>query len=215
MRNVDGELEGFELAVIREIAARLGLEHRPVVISWDAILVGLMGDRYDMVSNPMGITAERQQAVTFCNAWLESGATLVVPEDSAIQTPADAKGKTVGVIVASSFVPMAEGLGAAVRTYRADPDALQDVANGNIDAAITDAVAGAYAIKTASMPLRLIDGFIESYQVGWAVKPGKPNLVTAVNAALAEMVADGSFARIAMAEIGIDPTPKEPIRSLL
>jgi polar amino acid transport system substrate-binding protein len=51
--------------------------------------------------------------------------------------------------------------------------------------------------------------------MGWAVKQGKPNLVTAVNVALAEMVADGSFARIAMAEIGIDPTPNEPIRSLL
>jgi polar amino acid transport system substrate-binding protein len=110
---------------------------------------------------------------------------------------------------------MAEALGAEVRTYRADPDALQDVANGNIDAAITDAVAGSYAIKTAGLPLRLVDPFIESYQMGWAVKPGKPNLVTAINGALAEMVADGTFAEIGMAEIGLDPTPADPIRSLL
>ncbi len=215
MRDASGELQGFELAVIREIASRLGLEHRPVVISWDSILVGLLSDRYDMVSNPMGITAERQESVTFCDAWVESGAKLVVAEESPIRAPEDAKGTTVGVIVASTFVPMAEALGAEVRTYRADPDALQDVANGNIDAAITDAVAGAYAIKTGGLPLRLVDPFIESYQMGWAVKPGKPNLVTAINGALGEMVADGTFAQIGMAEIGLDPTPADPMRSRL
>ncbi len=215
MRDASGELQGFELAVMREIAARLGLEHRPVVIAWDSILVGLMGDRYDMISNPMGITEERQKSVTFCDAWVESGAKLVVANDSPIQGLADAEGKTVGVITASTFVPMAESLGAEVRNYRADPDALQDVANGNIDAAITDAVAGAYAIKTGGLPLRLVDEFIESYQMGWAVKQGKPNLVMAINGALADMVADGTFHEIAMAEIGLDPTPREPIRSQL
>ena len=87
--------------------------------------------------------------------------------------------------------------------------------NGTIVPAITDAVAGAYAIKTGNLPLRLIDGFIETYQMGWAVKQGKPNLVTAINAAPAEMVADGTFGRIGMATIGLDPTPAEPIRGLL
>lgn len=215
MRNADGELEGFELAIIREVANRLGLEHKPVVIKWDSILVGLMADQYDMISNPMGITAERQESVTFCDAWVESGARLVVAEGSDIASLDAANGKTIGVIVASTFVPMAEALGGEVKTYKSDPEALQDLANGNIDAVITDSVAGAFAIKTAGLPLTMVPGFIESYQMGWAVKKGKPQLVTAINTALAEMIKDGTFAGIGEDILGLDPTPAEPIRSLL
>ena len=214
-RNAAGELEGFELAVIREIASRLGLEHKPVVIKWDSILVGLMADQYDMVSNPMGITEERQKSVTFCDAWVESGARLVVAEGSDITALDQANGKTIGVIVASTFVPMAENLGGTVKTYKSDPEALQDLANGNIDAVITDSVAGSYAIKTANLPLTLVPGFIESYQMGWAVKQGKPKLVTAINTALAAMIEDGTFASIGDEILGLDPTPGVPIRSIL
>lgn len=215
MRTPDGKLEGFELAVIREVANRLGLTHKPVVIKWDSILVGLMSDQYDMISNPMGITEERQQSVTFCDAWVESGAKLIVPNDSDVNALADASGKKIGVIVASTFVPMAEKLGAEVKLYKSDAEAMQDVANGQIDAAITDAVSGGYAIKVAGLDLRLVDEFIESYQMGWPVKQGKPNLVKAVNSTLAEMVKDGSYAALGKEILGMDPTPAEPIRSIL
>jgi polar amino acid transport system substrate-binding protein len=214
-RSASGELDGFELAIIREIAARLDLEHKPVVTKWDSILVGLQADQYDLVSNPMGITAERQEAVTFCTAWVESGAKLVVQEESSIRSLDQATGKTIGVIVASTFIPMAENLGGEVKLYKSDPEALQDLVNGQIDAVITDAVAGGYAIKTAGLALRQVDEFIDSYQMGWAVKKGKPNLVRAINAALDDMIADGTYAKLAMEIIGIDPTPKEPIQSQL
>lgn len=214
-RSASGDLEGFELAIIREIAARLNLEHKPVVTKWDSILVGLQADQYDMVSNPMGITAERQETVTFCTAWVESGAKLVVPEGSSIGNLDEASGKTIGVIVASTFVPMAEKLGGEVKLYKSDPEALQDLVNGQIDAVITDAVAGGYAIKTAGLPLSMVDEFIDSYQMGWAVKKGKPNLVRAINGALDSMIEDGTYAELAFDIIGIDPTPEEPIQSQL
>ena len=214
-RSAAGELKGFEIEVIQEIANRLGLEHRPVITKWESILVGLQADQYDMISNPMGITAERQKAVTFCTAWVESGAKLVVPEGSDITSLEQVAGKSIGVIVASTFVPMAEELGGTVKLYKSDPEALQDLVNGQIDAVITDAVAGGYAIKTAGLELRLVDEFIESYQMGWAIKNGKPNLTRAVNAALDAMIKDGTYASLSENILGIDPTPKEPIPSNL
>lgn len=214
-RTAGGDLEGFELAIIREVADRLDLEHKPVVTKWDSILVGLQADQYDMISNPMGITEERQEAVTFCTAWVESGAKLVVARTSDIQKLDQVSGKTIGVIVASTFIPMAEELGGEIKLYKSDPEALQDLVNGQIDAVITDAVAGGYAIKEAGLELKMIDEFIDSYQMGWAVKQGKPNLVKAVNSALDAMIADGTYAELANKIIGIDPTPEEPIQSRL
>jgi polar amino acid transport system substrate-binding protein len=209
-----GDLKGFELAIIREVASRLGLTHEPVVVAWDSILVGLMADQYDMISNPMGITAERQKSVYFCDAWVESGARIAVRADDAAGTMEDMRGRPLGTIVASTFVPLAEGLSDDVKLYGSDPEGLQDVINGNIDGAVVDGIGGAYAIKTGGLPLKLVDGFLDSYQMGWAVAKSRPNLVRAINGALGEMVADGTYKRIAMEEIGVDPTPRAPIRTV-
>ena len=211
----DGTLDGLEMRTMGEICRRLGLNYEPVVIKWESMLVALLADKYDIVGNAMGITEERQKSVTFCDGWIESGARLVVHEDSAIQSSADAKGKSVGVITASIFVPLAEGWGAEVKHYQSDVGVMQDTVNGRIEGAVMDSIAAAYAIKKSKLPLRWTDELHIPYQLGWAVKKGKPNLVQAINAARAEMVADGTFKRLVEDLVGYDPSPRDPIRSIL
>lgn len=214
MQNEQNELDGLEIRVMREVAGRLGLSYKPVLIKWDSILVGLMSDQYDVISAAMDITEERQQKVTFSNGWLESGGRLIVHEDSGIDSAAEIEGRTVGVLVASTWAELAEQLGAAeIKTYKAETDALQDLINGNVDGVVTDAIAGAYAIKVSNLPLRMIDEPLSSIQKGFAFKKGKPALVKAVNQALADMTADGTYARLTTDLIGFDPAPESPIPS--
>ncbi|MGI9331577.1 MAG: transporter substrate-binding domain-containing protein [Gammaproteobacteria bacterium] len=215
LRNASGELDGLEMRTMGEICKRLGLTYNPVVIKWESMLVGLLSDQYDIVGNAMGISAERQKKVTFCDAWIESGARLLVHKDSPIQSNAEVKGKTIGAISASTFIPMAERLGGTVKLYKADVEAMQDCVNGRVDSIILDSIAAAYAIKKSKLPLRWTPELIEPYQLGWAVKQGKPNLVRAINAARAEMVADGTFAKLVEPLVGYDPSPKDPIKSIL
>ena len=129
-----------------------------------------------------------------------------------VQSSADVKGRSVGVITASIFVPLAEGWGAEVKHYPSDVGVMQDTVNGRLEGAVMDSIAAAYAIKTSKMPLRWTDELHIPYQLGWAVKKGKPNLVRAINTARAEMVADGTFKRLVEDLIGYDPSPKNPIR---
>jgi len=213
MRDTSGELDGIEIRNIKAVIKRLGLEYKPVVTTWDAMLIGLLANEYDMCSETMAITDERKKKVWFCDGWCESGARLVVPKDSPIHVNADAKGKSVGVLVASIFVPLAEKLGATVHTYKTDVEAMQDCVNGKIDALITDGVPAAYAIRKGNLPLRMTDEIMQPYQLGWPVKKGKKNLVMALNKSLGEVVADGTFKKICMDFIGIDLTPKNPIRT--
>ena len=63
--------------------------------------------------------------------------------------------------------------------------------------------------------LRSLPGLVDPIQLGWAVKKGKPNLVRAINETRAAMVADGTIERLFADIIGFDPSPKEPIRSML
>ena len=216
MADATGELLGLEVSVIREISRRIGLKYVPVRMKWESILIGLLADQYDMSSGTMSITAERQQKVTFGDAWVESGSRLVVRNDSPIRTKGDFKGKTVGVLVASTWVPLAEALGAReVKYYKSDSDAIQDVINKNVDGVIEDAITISYAIKESKLPLRVLDEYLDRDQRGMAFKKGKPNLVKAYNKALADMMADGTYAKISTETVGFDARPKNPIRSIL
>lgn len=214
MRAPSGELDGLEIRVVTEIARRLGLEYKPVLVKWESVLIGLEADQYDIISDAMDITAERQKKVTFADGWLESGGRIVVRKDSDIAKPADVKGRAVGGLVASNWTKIAESLGADVKTYKAESDGMQDLANGNIDAVITDSIAAAYAIKVSNLPLKLVEEPVSSIQKGFAIKKGKPKLVAAINKALADMIADGTYAKLTTDLIGVDPAPKAPIRTL-
>jgi polar amino acid transport system substrate-binding protein len=214
MRAADGSLDGLEIRVMKEISKRLGLEYTPVIIKWESLLIGLQADQYDITSDAMDITPERQKQVVFVDGWLESGAAVVVPKGSAIKTPADLKGKSVGALASSTFAKLAEDKGATVKAYKAETDGIQDLLNGNIDAEITDAIGAGYMIKSANMPLEVLPEAISHIQKGFAVKKGKPELVKAVNKALADMVADGTYAKLTTDLVGFNPAPKDPIKTI-
>ena len=214
MQSPDGKLDGLEIRVAKEVARRLNVEYVPVVIKWESILIGLMSDQYDMISAAMDITPERQKQVTFANGWLESGGRVVTKVNSPIKSGADIKGKTVGALVASTWTKLAEERGAKeVKTYKAESDALQDLVNGNIDAVITDSIAAAYAIKTSKLPLTMTEDYVSQVQKGFPFKKGKPNLVKAVNKAIEDMIADGTYARLTTELVGYSPAPKQPIQT--
>lgn len=211
-----GALDGLEIRMMKEITARLGLEYKPVITVWDSMLVGLLADKYDMTSESMAITAERQKQVTFCDGWLESGAQLLVcSSDSSIKSVDDTTDKKIGVLTSSIYVPIVESWGAKPLNFKAEVDTIQGCVNGQVDGMVTDAVVAAYAISERGLPLFPVGEPVSRYQMGWAVKKGKPNLVTAINETRAAMVADGTVKRLFADLIGFDPSPKDPIRSIL
>ena len=215
--NKSGQSDGIGYKTMQEIANRLDLEYNPVVTKWESLLIGVLANKFDVSASAMGINAERQEQVFFCDAWVESGSKLFVHKDSSYQASGDIMGGKVGAIVASIFVPVAErlvGSEGSVPVYQSDAEGMQDLTNGNIDGLILDAVAASYAITESGLPLRGMPNLEQSYQLGWAVNKSKPNLVKAINEKHWEMVADGSFAAICEPLIGFDPTPTDPIRTI-
>ena len=214
MRSANGQLDGLEIRVMKEVARRLNLEYTPVLIKWDALLVGLAANQYDVISAAMDITPARQQQILFSDGWLESGGRVVTPVNSPIKSAADLKGKNVGVQVSTTFSAIAEEKGGILKNYKAESDAIQDLVNHNTDAVITDSISAAYLMKTVHLPIVMTDDYVSHIQKGFAFKLGKDNLVKAVNKALADMNADGTYARLTLDLVGYDPAPKEPIRSI-
>lgn len=215
MRGADGELDGLEIRVGKEIAKGLGLEYTPVIIKWESLLIGLAADQYDFASDAMDITEARQKEVTFADGWLESGGRVVTKNDSDIKKSDDIKGRTVGVLVASTWEKLATERGATVKTYKAESDAVQDLVNGNIEAVITDSISAAYSIQASKLPLTMTEDYVSHIQKGFPFNKGKKvNLVKAVNKALADMIADGTYEKLTAPIIGYSPAPKDPIKTI-
>jgi polar amino acid transport system substrate-binding protein len=216
MQNEQGELDGIDVRLMREVARRLGLEYKPIVTKFDSLLIGLEANQFDLVESPLDITDERRQRLTFSDGWIESGARLVVPTDSPVKLPGDISGKTIGVLAASTWGDLAAPLKPSeLKTYKSESDAVQDLVNGNIDAIVTDGISASYNIKQNNLALRLVDTPLSTLQKAWSIKKGKPNLVKAINKAIADIIADGAYAKLTADFIGFDAAPKDPIRSNL
>lgn len=209
-----GEVDGIEIRLFQEIAKRLELTYEPIVLKWESTLVGLMADQFDIMGTTMDITDARQEQILYSDGWISSGAIVLTNTGSDITSPADLEGRVIGALAASTYIDAAAAYSPKeVKAYKSEPEAYQDLINGNIEAVITDQVAAAYAIKTADLDLTIADGYVTQVQKGWGFQKNRPNLAKAVNTALAEMQADGTYDQIMMDMIGIVPKPAEPFRS--
>ena len=214
MQNAQGEWDGLAVRVFTEMLNRLDLTWEPVVTKWETLLVGLFADKYDILCGTMDITKERQERVLFVDGWLESGGRLIVHKDSDIDTTEAFKGRTMGVLVSSTWAELAKPLEPGeTKYYQSESDAMRDLTNKKIDGVITDSIAAAWAIENTGLPLRIVPGYLSRIQKGWAAKKDSDALVKALNGKLAEMVADGTYEKLTAELIGYSPHPEKAISS--
>ncbi|BDG19353.1 amino acid ABC transporter substrate-binding protein [Thermus thermophilus] len=188
------------------IAERLGLKPRWIVQSFDTLLIQLNQGRFDFVIASHGITEERARAVDFTNPHYCTGG-VIVSRKGGPRTAKDLQGKVVGVQVGTTYMEAAQKIPGIkeVRTYQRDPDALQDLLAGRIDAWITDRFVAKEAIKERKLENTLQVGeLVFQERVAMAVAKGNKGLLDALNRALAELMQDGTYARISQKWFGED-----------
>jgi polar amino acid transport system substrate-binding protein len=195
----DGKLTGFDVEIGTEIAKRIGLEANPVTNPWETIIQGLKTKKYDAIIGSMTATPERDKQVDFTNPYYLSGAQIFVAEGNQdIQSKEDLKGKTIGVIQASTWKDMADELSESVKGYPTDVNALQDLALGRLDAVITDKIVGVNAKNEKGLEIKAIGELLNEDRVSVAVAEGNKELTDKINEALQSMVDDGTYEEISM-----------------
>ncbi|PYE49388.1 transporter substrate-binding domain-containing protein [Deinococcus yavapaiensis] len=207
-RDEKGQLVGFDVDVATEIARRLGLKPQFVLTEWSGIIAGLQANKYDVIVNQVAITPERQKSLDFTSSYVVSSPQFIVRknETRAFKSLNDLKGKKLGVGTGSNYEQIARAVGGIdIRTYKAAPDTLRDLSLGRIDAALNDRLLAAYLVKQSGLPVKpgaAIQG--ERIEMGIPVRKGNPLFVKAVNKALADMKADGTYAKISNKWFGQD-----------
>ena len=204
--NEKDQLTGFEVDLGNALAAKLGVKPRWIAQAFDTLLIQLNQGRFDFVIASHGITPERAKAVDFTNPHYCTGG-IVVSKKGGPKTARDLEGKVVGVQVGTTYMEAAQKIPGLkeVRTYQKDPDALQDLLAGRLDAWVTDRFVAKEAIKERKLESTLQLGeLLFREKVAMAVAKGNKTLLAALNQALAALMKDGAYAKISQKWFGED-----------
>jgi len=196
----DSEIVGFDVEVGYEIAKRIDREPEMVSrVPWDSLIQSLKSGKYDALIASHAITPEREEQVDFTRPYYRSGACMFVAEDNTdVLSADDLYGKTIGVVKGSTYLEFANTLTdpGKVTTYDSDIIALQDLGTSRLDAVITDKLVGLHARQESGVPIKMIGEALYTDEMGIAVKEGDTELLEAINQALEDMIADGTYDEI-------------------
>ncbi len=199
------KLTGFEIDVAEALAQKMGVKVEWKALSFDALLAGLRQDRWDLVIASFGITAERSKAVTFTNPHYCSGG-VIVAKDPAIKSVADLQGKVIAVQTGTTYLENVQKLQGLkeVKNFPQDTDAHAALVAGRVDAWVTDRFVAKAALDADPKSGLHMGDFVFVERIASAIKKGNSSLEAAVDKALAEILADGTYERISKKYFGED-----------
>ena len=206
-RDEQGKLSGFDVEIAEAIAGKLNVKPEFTTTEWSGILAGLQAGKYDVIVNQVAATAQRRQVFDFSEPYVVSSPQLIVRanETRPIRSAADLKGLTIGVGQGSNYADLARSIaGAQVKVYPGAPEYLQDLASGRIDVALNDSLLIPYLAQKTRLPVKAGAplGNVETNAIPF--RKGSPKFKQAIDRALEELKADGTFARISTKWFGRD-----------
>lgn len=195
----DGQIVGFDIELMQEIAKRLGKEIEFKDMSFDAILGSIKSDRIDAAISAITPTEERRKSIDLSDEYTQSKQVLLCKATSSITTVEDLVNETIGVQSGSIHEDYAKNtlsqdVTLTVKSLNKIPDLLQDMNNSRVTCLILG-TAEALEIKKSQANLKLVPLPDEVPGYAVALPKGSP-LTEKVNKALSDMKADGSLAKL-------------------
>ncbi|HEY9625827.1 MAG TPA: basic amino acid ABC transporter substrate-binding protein [Coleofasciculaceae cyanobacterium] len=198
IKAANGSYEGFDIDLFNAISEAAGFKAELQQLPFDGIIPALQAGTVDATISTMTITAERAKTVDFSKPYFKAGLAIAVQEDNTdITSLATLKGKRIAVQIGTTGAEQAKAAGPSdLRTFDNAPLALQELANGNVDAVVNDAPVTLYAIKSGNITgLKVVGELLTEDYYGMATPKGSPNLEK-INAGLATVISNGKYAEI-------------------
>ena len=211
-RDDSGKIVGFDIDMAEAVSKEIGvpIEFKP--IDWASKETELNSGRIDCIWNGFTITPERQEALTFSEAYVGNAQVIIVKSDSSIKTLSDLAGKAVGVQAGSSGQVALESSGDLYKSIKGEVEfkdfltALMDLEIGGVDAVVIDLFVANFNIKDSGKSFRILEESLEAEEYGIGFRKGDEKLCTAVEDALKAMAKDGTLAQISTRWFGADIT---------
>lgn len=203
----DGKVVGFDIDIANALCEKMKAECEIVTQDWDGIIPGLIAKKYDAIIASMSITDDRKKEVAFTNPYYKSALTFVAKKGSGITevTAETLKGKTIG---AQAGTTQADYITAAfpdaeLKAYPTQDEVNLDLVNGRLDLGVSDLFPMMDWIDQAKdgaccelVGKPVLEAKYAGQGAGIAIRKEDTALVEAMNKALDEIVADGTYKTI-------------------
>jgi cystine transport system substrate-binding protein len=215
-RDERGELTGYDVDIAKAIAQKMGVKPEFLTVEWSGLLGGLQAGKYDVIVNQVAATDKRREVFDFSDPYVMSAAQLIVRADDTRPWRGldDLKGRKVGVSQGSNYAELAKSVaGADVRIYPGAQEYLQDLVQGRIDVALNDSLLVPYLKQKTKLPIKgaAFVGKVEQNAIPFP--KGNPKFEAAIDKALADIKADGTFQRISEKWFGRDVSKPPKVAS--
>ncbi|WP_371069685.1 transporter substrate-binding domain-containing protein [Sediminibacillus sp. JSM 1682029] len=204
--NDEGELTGYDVEVIREVADRMGIDVEFEETQWDSMFAGLNAERFDVIANQVGINEDRKQNYDFSNPYTYSSAVVVVPKDNNnITSFEDLEGKQSAQSLTSNYGEIAEENGAELVSVEGLAQSIELIKQGRADVTVNDKLAVLdYINQQGDESIKIAAEQEDVSESAFAFNKGNEELVEAVNEQLEAMREDGTLAEISKEWFGED-----------
>ncbi|KSV75994.1 hypothetical protein N185_16230 [Sinorhizobium sp. GW3] len=199
-----GNVAGFDVDIGNALCGKMKRACTWVSQEWAGIIPALQAKKFDVIMSSMTITDKRKEEVSFTKPYYFTYGLMIANKGASLKLAADAlAGKSIGVGAGSSHEVWAEAHlnGATLVPYKSTDDMFLDFQNGRVDAVFADAVAvipwmesngGRDAFDTVG---EVHDKSLGT-DIGIAVRKDDTELQAALEKALDEIIADGTFEKL-------------------
>ncbi|MFT4699725.1 MAG: polar amino acid transport system substrate-binding protein [Yoonia sp.] len=201
--NGDGEAVGWEYDAMAEVAKRLNATITYENISWDAMIAAVSEDQFDIGMTGITIREDRAEVVDFSNTYMTSEMVMLVRGDEGRFTDAASFTADADLLMAAQpgTTPFYVGVYDVLDGDEANPRiqlmetfgaTVQALRTGDVDLVLTDGTAGNGYVAASDGGLKIIGEKLGTEDFGFIFPKGS-ELVAPINAAIADMAADGTI----------------------
>ncbi|MBX3465887.1 MAG: transporter substrate-binding domain-containing protein [Planctomycetes bacterium] len=197
----DGKPQGFDVDLVHEVAADLGVQVELKNVAWDGIVGELQTGKVDVIFSGMSITEDRQRAVAFSEPYYRVGQVVVKKKgDGRIKSFRDlddpqmrvaTQQGTTGEQAIREFMPKAQ-----LMKFAKTDEACLTLIQGKCDAVVFD---HPFLLKYVTEQTTELEGLWQPFTeeaIAAAVRLDNQRLVDAINATLARLRQSGRLAQL-------------------
>ena len=199
---IDGKVQGFDVSLIDLVAKDLGVQQQIVDQPFENFKTGgsLNAGQCDLAAAGMTITEERKKNVDFSDPYFDATQAVLVDKNSGVNSLADIKSKGVklGAQAQTTGEDYVKGKGFDPVSFESSDAVLNGLRTGQVKAVVIDypVVQGWLKTKANADAFKLADNINTGEQYGFTVKKGNTKLLAAINKALADAKADGTYKKL-------------------
>lgn len=218
----NGEVEGFEADMWKEISRRTGYKVEYEFNSISGLFGLLDNEKIDTISHFLGKTKQREEKYDFTDTYAYGVLQLMIKNDAKeIKSVEQLYGKTVGISLGSAAAGVIQGLDPEekikVKPYEEFRSIPQDVEMGRLDAYFGNTITMVGDIKKMNINCKINPLVLNSTDVAYPFRKNDDKakeFITEINKALKEMKEDGTVSKISKQWFDIDATTLEGFQSI-